>query len=520
MRKPSTNASALRITLWYALLAGAWILASDLLTGWLTVDPDRILLTQVVKGLSFVSVTALLLFILIRRQLQCERHYLLAKVADEERIAALGQFRESVIDNASMWLNVLDPDGAVVMWNKAAEQISGYRRDEVIGNPRIWELLYPDPAYRAEVGAKVTAILHDGAEVEGFETTIMARNGERKVIAWNSRRFFAGDGRLSGSIAIGHDVTARRRAEQALVESERQLSNLLSNLPGMAYRSRNDRDWTMLFVSHGCEELTGYSAEDLVDNHRISFAEVIHPEDRERVWDEVQKALAAKRPFALEYRLLRADGELRWVWEQGGEVITEYGRYLDGIITDITDRRHMEEELARLASHDPLTGLYNRRELEQQLSDELARGERYHRPLSVLWLDVDHFKLVNDTLGHHAGDDVLRQLCRLLEQSVRKVDYVARYGGEELVIVMPEMGARGAAEMAERLRRTIQQQTMALHDGRVTQVTVSIGVAAFPEHGHDMDGLLQAADQAMYLAKQAGRNRVNTAAVTPLGAGE
>ncbi|MFN2187424.1 MAG: PAS domain-containing protein, partial [Candidatus Promineifilaceae bacterium] len=177
----------------------------------------------------------------------------------------LSQFRKSVIDNASIWINVLDRMGRVTVWNKAAEQISGYGRDEVLGNHHIWEWLYPDPAYRSSVVSMAADVLDRGKEIEGAETRIKTKSGESKIMVWNSARFLNEKGDLAGSIAIGRDVTARKRAERALRESERQLARLMASLPGMAYRCLEDESWTMKFVSSGCTTLTGYDPADLVD---------------------------------------------------------------------------------------------------------------------------------------------------------------------------------------------------------------------------------------------------------------
>ena len=492
----------------YFLVAGIWIVASDnLLLLWWN-SPLDLTLQQTIKGLGFVLITTIALFAILYHYLLRYDNYLRRYKSQRSEFNMLSQFRKSVIDNASIWINVLDRMGRVKVWNKAAEQISGYGRDEVLGNHYIWEWLYPDPAYRSKITALAADILDRGASMEGVETRIKTKSGEYKIMIWNSSRFLNDRGEIAGSIAIGRDITARKRAEEALMESERQLATLMASLPGMAYRCLDDDSWTMKFVSSGCTALTGYAPEELMDNREITYVSILHEEDRDRVVKGVKQALETDRPFALEYRIKRRDGQSIWVWEQGQLIEIDGVRYLEGIVVDINDRKVMEQELAMLASHDPLTGLYNRRELEQQLNEELARADRYARPLSLLWIDVDHFKSINDQLGHLAGDEVLRQLSQLLQSSVRTVDYVARYGGEELVIVLPEMEAEEATEMAERLRVIVESARFTISDDQTTSVTVSIGVATFPTHGMQTEQLFTTADRAMYNAKQNGRNQV------------
>lgn len=297
---------------------------------------------------------------------------------------------------------------------------------------------------------------------------------------------------------------------QALRRRERQLSVLMDNLPGMAYRCRFDEHWTMLFVSQGCERLTGYLPGELVRNRKVSFAELMaDPQSSEQVVEEVRKAVENREPFSIEYPLIRKDGRQIWVWERGRGVEDDDGEILlEGIILDISDRKALEDELEELATRDPLTGLYNRRESSRLLEEELERARRYNRPMALLWVDFDHFKEINDTYGHAAGDSVLRSVSQLLDDSVRSVDSVGRFGGEEFVIILPEMGVHEAHETAERIRHRVSGQLYPLDGGAPVPMTISVGVAVYPDHGADAATLCAAADRAMYAAKSRGRNCV------------
>ena len=163
--------------------------------------------------------------------------------------------------------------------------------------------------------------------------------------------------------------------------------------------------------------------------------------------------------------------------------------------------------LEDLSIHDGLTALYNYREFQRRLTEEAERSRRYGRPFSLLMLDIDHFKIVNDTCGHLAGDEALRQFSALIHREVRPVDQVARYGGEEFVIVLPETAGPGALAVAERMRDIIATSMITIAPRQVVNLTVSIGVASYPEDAESEERLIGAADQALYAAKQAGRNR-------------
>lgn len=165
-------------------------------------------------------------------------------------------------------------------------------------------------------------------------------------------------------------------------------------------------------------------------------------------------------------------------------------------------------QVQKQARTDALTGLNNRGEFQRQLKEEEERARRYHRSLSLLMLDVDHFKHVNDTHGHQAGDEVLRALAARLREQIRPVDHAARYGGEEFVVILPETSNEGALDLAERLRMAVAGTVVPVAEGRTIPITISIGVATFPADAGSEAALIAAADAALYAAKQGGKNRV------------
>jgi PAS domain S-box-containing protein len=195
------------------------------------------------------------------------------------------------------------------------------------------------------------------------------------------------------NLQLNAEIDVRTRAETELRENERKLSILMANLPGMAYRCRNDRDWTMEFVSDGCFALTGYFAENLIENRKIRYADIILPDDRKEVWQQVQAAIKEKRRFRFEYRIQTAKGDTRWVWEQGIGIFAEEGELLalEGFIADITDRKEAQvnmeeanrelEAFAYTVSHDlrtPLTPIIGyaqiMKEMYKEFLDEKALG--------------------------------------------------------------------------------------------------------------------------------------------------
>jgi two-component system cell cycle response regulator len=171
------------------------------------------------------------------------------------------------------------------------------------------------------------------------------------------------------------------------------------------------------------------------------------------------------------------------------------------------DNVHLHNEAQRLSTTDPLTGLWNFRYLSMSLAREIERSTRFDRPLAVLMLDLDHFKLVNDVHGHARGDTVLRELASRVQEQIREVDTFARYGGEEFVVVLPETTVEGAAQLADRICQAVRREPFWAEGEEPLDITVSVGGAAFPEHGSSPATLMRAADRALYVAKGAGRDQ-------------
>ncbi|MDQ1394223.1 MAG: hypothetical protein QOF30_3200, partial [Acidimicrobiaceae bacterium] len=180
--------------------------------------------------------------------------------------------------------------------------------------------------------------------------------------------------------------------------------------------------------------------------------------------------------------------------------VTMLNQYAANAAMAVRNRR-LIAEVERLANEDGLTGLANRRVFEEVLAREVTRSRRTYEPLSLVVFDVDHFKRVNDTLGHQAGDGVLRQVAQMLAAAARDVDLVARYGGEEFTVILPNCSLDDAVRVAERMRSSLSG------NASMVEVTLSAGVAAIPTNAADEEGLIAAADEAMYTSKRAGRDR-------------
>jgi diguanylate cyclase (GGDEF)-like protein/PAS domain S-box-containing protein len=307
-----------------------------------------------------------------------------------------------------------------------------------------------------------------------------------------------------GLDAIERDAM-RRDAESALRENEHALSTLLGNIPGMAYRCRVDDSWTLEYASEGCIQLTGYRPIDLIDNRMLCFIDLVYPGDRTRVQNEIREGLVHSDHFTIEYQIVCADATVKWVSEKAQAVRNDAGEIiaLEGIIDDVTDRKRFEERLSFLAQYDVLTGLPNRALFYDRLKQAVGRARREQTMVGLMFLDLDRFKQINDTLGHAAGDRVLQVVADRLKGFLREVDTIARLGGDEFTVVIEGVSQpEQLTGVAEKIRNALTAPVQL--DGRDMSVSASIGITLYPRDGEDIEQLIKNADIAMYHAKHRG----------------
>lgn len=269
-------------------------------------------------------------------------------ISDRKRVEE--SLRESeerfrlAFETANIGVCIVARDGRLLRANDQMCQTIGYPRSQ-LETMSVNDITHPDDL---SIGMAFMQRAWEGEADRGdFEKRYIHKLGH--VVEGRVTSSLVRDGQGSPLYFISHvlDITEHKRAERALTESERRLATLLANLPGIAYRCANDPNWSMKFISEGCAALTGYAPRDLVDNETMSYADLIHPEDRLRVWDQIQEAVASGKAFELEYRIRTRSGEEKWVWERGIGVPSKAHRdtELEGFISEITERKRMEHAL-------------------------------------------------------------------------------------------------------------------------------------------------------------------------------
>ncbi len=296
----------------------------------------------------------------------------------------------------------------------------------------------------------------------------------------------------------------RKHAEEKLREGQELFQAIVENVGDLV--AVLDADGRRIYNSPSYRPL--FLDRD-IQQGSSSFME-IHPDDRERIKEIFRKTVATGIGECAEFRFALKDGSVRHMQSDGRAIHGPDGKVSKVVVVsrDITELKHLETELRQMAATDSLTGLPNRRYFIEQLEQELARLHRDQgRCASVLMLDADHFKKINDTFGHAAGDDVLRHLAALMKNKLRKVDTVGRVGGEEFALILPGAALPAAEAFAERLRMNVAATPVAQEDTAIP-ITVSIGVAGMRAGDTSANEAMVRADRALYRAKESGRNVV------------
>ncbi len=333
---------------------------------------------------------------------------------------------------------------------------------------------------------------------------------------------FAADGTARSAVGIAQDITERKRTEEELRESGFRWKFAIEGSGDGVW------DWNIQTdeaqYSRRWKEMLGYSEADILPTNQ-EWVERIHPDDRLHVAATMQAYLEGRTAiYVVEYRLRCKDESYKWILGRG-MVVSRDGEgkplRMIGTHTDITERKQMEEQVRRMAFYDPLTKLPNRRLVNDRLSQTMAANKRSGGYGALMFLDLDNFKPLNDTHGHEVGDLLLIEVAARLRKCVREMDTVARFGGDEFVVMVSELNTdqaesvAQAAGIAEKIRNALSNTYLLTlkQDGKADvtiehHCTASIGVALFANHEGSLEDIIKRADRAMYQAKEAGRNAV------------
>ncbi|PZW57595.1 PAS domain S-box-containing protein/diguanylate cyclase (GGDEF)-like protein [Pseudomonas sp. URMO17WK12:I6] len=436
---------------------------------------------------------------------------------EQELRGTHGQLR-GVLDAATqVAIIATDLRGIVSTFNAGAEHMLGYSSAQAVGHMTLENLHLPREleARSAELSARYgkpiptcQAMLVEGGEEGGHEArewTLVRRDGSHLTVNMLATPVLDEQGLWVGYLAICIDITERKRVHEALAARDLLLKKLSAHVPGGIYQFKMEFDgrFSIIYASDGMREIYELELEVLLSNAEAVFSR-IHPQDSRRVRASIQVSADNLSPWREEYRVQLPERGLRWVrGEATPEELPGGGVLWHGYISDISDLKRVEEELRALSVTDSLTGIYNRRYFQERLTTEMARVERGGGELSVIMLDIDHFKRINDQHGHAVGDRVLQAVCERIGRRLRRTDVFCRLGGEEFMVLCPDIDGEQAHVLALELWQGLRSSPI----DEVGIVTASFGIASW-RAGEGADALLLRADSGVYAAKQAGRDRV------------
>ncbi|WP_347989520.1 diguanylate cyclase [Methylomonas sp. AM2-LC] len=405
-------------------------------------------------------------------------------------------------------------NGHIISANPAAEHILGLSLDQMQGrtsmDPR-WGAIHEDGTpYLGELHPTMIAI-KTGKPVYDVVMGIKQPKLEQPVWikVYATPILKKGTEEVDYAYSTFEDITDRKRNEEAIRENSLRLKTILDNL--FTYVALLDSNGVVEEINKATLERTGYRREEIIGQY---FCDAPLWNYNDEVRSQLIAAInAAKLGKSSRYDVVvKLNDELVPIDFQISPVLDNSGQIIGLLPTavDITERKFLEEELKRQAHLDYLTELPNRRRFMEQCKVELSRSQRYDLTLSILMLDIDKFKSINDIYGHQAGDLVLKKLALIFQKVLRNIDIAGRMGGEEFAIILPETDIEEALLIAERLREIICATEVCLANGLNIDFTVSIGIATLVDNNTNIEILVNEADKALYRAKQAGRNKVCT----------
>jgi len=398
----------------------------------------------------------------------------------------------AIVDNAAEGIVVLDEEQHIDMLNPAAEQIFGYSAQEIRGKPLRWLI----PTINAATCDRDNFI---------YENEVYARHSNGSSIPISVRiSQMHNDNKLFYTLLVA-DISERKAAEELLLEAEARYRNLVETAHDLVFSIDPQGHWT--YLNSAVTAIYGFQPPEMLGHH---FHEYQAPESRERDETAFAQLLAGKELVQYETVHLDHNGDRRYISFNARPAFDSDGdiTQISGTARDITDQKQFEQELTYQAQHDTLTGLHNRSYFQSELERVISRIARSGAECALLYLDLDQFKYVNDTLGHAAGDRLLKECTDLLRKNTREGDLLARFGGDEFTILLYQIEHEHVMPVAENIRRMFEHYCF-MDSGRSINVTCSIGLTMITSDTESADVALSHADLACNISKSQGRNCVH-----------
>lgn len=415
----------------------------------------------------------------------------------ERELARQLHFTRALIDAIPSPVYFKDREGRYQVYNRAWDELFGGGQAWI--GRTVFDMFQPP---HAQLHHERDRPLYEKPASTSYEAVVPTAGGGAREMLYNKVSFVDSSGDVAGLIGVITDVTRYKETERALEASEARFRVLTESALDLI--SVLAEDGTIRYQSPALRHLTGFDPAGTIGR---SVFELLHRDDVEIVRSALQRIIeseSSREP--IEFRIRHRDGLWRTFESLGTNCLGN--PHIGGVVfnsRDITDRKVIQQRIQHLAYHDNLTGLPNRSLLQDRLAQAIARGERGHRKVAVLFIDLDNFKNINDTLGHDVGDELLRQVSRRLTECVRVEDTIARQGGDEFIVLLDSIeDGRGASVVAQKILASLRQSFVL--GGTEQHVSGSIGIALYPDDGRDAQTLMKNADTAMFHGKGLGKN--------------
>lgn len=408
---------------------------------------------------------------------------------------------EQVLNNIDAYIYTKDLTGKYTYANQAVLDLFGKKLTEVVGQT---DAAFFDLNLSVQLQENDRRVMTEAIRVESEESNYIKAINQTCIYRVVKKPLFDDNGVVIGMCGISTDITAEKKLQTQATDQKHLLDTILNNINAHVYMKDCER--TFLYVNSQVAELFGDKAENIIGKKDI---EVLPKELADHFYQSDNIVFSTQEKQVIEETVTDDEGNLHhYISTKVPFFHPDKPPALIGFSTEVTELFQLKEEFKKLATIDALTELYNRRYFIEQADKEYLRAKRYDLSLSLISIDIDHFKKVNDNYGHPAGDKVLIEVSKLLKKSLRETDVLARIGGEEFSILLPETTATEALVFAERIR--IAQSDLRISgdwQGEI-QLSVSIGISSYQVDDLDFDELFSRADKALYQAKNAGRNQV------------
>ncbi len=414
-----------------------------------------------------------------------------------EELRSHVHFMRALIDAIPSPVYFKDREGRYQVYNRAWNELFG-RGENWIGRT-VFEMF--DAPLADQHHGRDRALL-DRPSSTTYEAIVPIAGGEQREMLYNKVSFVDQKGEVAGLIGVITDVTRYKETERALEASEARFRLLTESSIDLI--TVLDADGLILYQSGALRHLLGFDPADTLGRNVF---DLVHADDVELARAAFRRIIETRQSTEpLEFRIRHRDGSWRTFESLGTDCLAN--PHIHGVVfnsRDVTDRKVIQQRIQHLAYHDNLTGLPNRGLLQDRLARSIARAERSNRKVAVLFIDLDNFKNINDTLGHDVGDELLRQVSRRLSECVRLEDTIARQGGDEFIVLLDNLDdARNASLVAQKILNSLRQPLSL--GGTEQHVSGSVGIALYPEDGRDPQTLMKNADTAMFHGKSLGKN--------------